>query len=93
MSDTEEVAEEVIEKNEEEVNAVSIIIGLIYTLVCFFAIFLSFKCNEGKFAFGGFLAALCCSPFYIAYKLGTSMDKCFPPKLLNTIVPKPVISK
>ena len=55
---------------------VASIISLFWTTMFFFAIFLSFKCNKG-FSLGGFLGACCCSPFYIAYKLGTSWDVCF----------------
>ena len=44
----------------------------IYSLFMFFilgvAIFLSIRCNGG-FDFGAFIAACCCSPFYIIYKL------------------------
>jgi len=57
-------------------------ISFFWTLVTFFAIFLSFKCNGG-FDFGGFLAACCCGPFYVAYKLGVDMDACFPGKIAN----------
>jgi len=51
------------------------IISLFWSLVTFFAIYLSFKCNNG-FSLGGLLAALIFSPFYIAYKLGTHWDVC-----------------
>ena len=46
----------------------------IYALFMFFlwgiAIFLSIRCNGG-FDFGAFIAACCCTPFYIIYKLAT----------------------
>jgi hypothetical protein len=51
------------------------IISLFWTLVTFYAIYLSFKCNNG-FNILGFLGALIFSPFYIAYKLGTHWDVC-----------------
>ena len=54
----------------------SILVSFFWTLVSFFAIYLSFKCNKG-FNFGHFLAACCCAPFYIAIMLGTSYEKCF----------------
>lgn len=54
-----------------------IFISFFWTVVTFFAIFLSFKCNEG-FDITSFLGACCCGPFYVAYKLGTDMDTCFP---------------
>ena len=46
----------------------SVISNIFYTSVMIFALYLSFKCNSG-FNFGSFLLALCCSPFYIAYRL------------------------
>ena len=52
-------------------------ISFFWTSVTFFAIFLSFKCNGG-FDITSFLGACCCGPFYVAYKLGTDMDTCFP---------------
>jgi len=47
---------------------VSILVSLFWTIVTFYAIYLSFKCNKG-FDLTGFLGALCCSPMYIAYQL------------------------
>ena len=46
----------------------SVISNIFYTSVMIFALYLSFKCNSG-FNLGSFLLALCCSPFYIAYRL------------------------
>ena len=65
-----------LNNEEDKKTIISTILGLLYSFITFFAIFLSYKCNGGKFTFGGFIGALCCSPFYIAYKLGTSWDKC-----------------
>ena len=45
-----------------------IVVSLIQTIVLFYALYLSFKCNKG-FHLGGFLVACCCSPCYIAYRL------------------------
>ena len=58
-------------------STVSSVLGLFWFLVTYFAIYLSFKCNGG-FYIGSFLAACCCSPLYIAYKLGTASSVCFP---------------
>ena len=44
-----------------------VLIAFQFALI-FIAIYLSFKCNRG-FDLGGFLAALCCAPCYIAYRL------------------------
>ena len=61
--------------NMKNSSNVAKIISLFWTLVTFFAIYLSFKCNNG-FDITGFLGALILSPFYIAYKLGTHWDVC-----------------
>ena len=49
-------------------------LGIVYLIIYFFwqlvwvyALYLSFKCNNG-FSFVGFLGACCCSPCYVAYK-------------------------
>jgi len=49
--------------------------NLIYLLLSMFAIYLSFKCNNG-FSFWGFLAALFFPFIYIPFKLATSRDMC-----------------
>lgn len=49
------------------------IIGLIWMLIPLFAIYLSFKCNEG-FDILGFLGAIIFQPIYIIYKLATGCD-------------------
>ena len=64
------------QNDEEKSSVLSTLIGFFWTMVSFFAIFLSFKCNRG-FNLGSFLAACCCAPFYVAYKLGTSWRMCF----------------
>ena len=63
------------QKDEPKNNYVGKIISLFWTLVTFFAIYLSFKCNKG-FNLVGLLGALLLSPFYIAYKLGTHWNVC-----------------
>jgi hypothetical protein len=40
----------------------------IWVITFFIALYLSFKCNGG-FRFGDFVAAFCCSPIYVAYRL------------------------
>ncbi len=47
-----------------------IIMQIFYGLVLLVALYLCFKCNE-EFSILGFLAAFCCSPFYVIYKLAT----------------------
>ncbi len=45
--------------------------NLIATFILFFAIYLSFKCNNG-FNFGGFILAFLFAPFYIIYQLAVN---------------------
>lgn len=52
------------------------ILSLFWAGVSLYAIYISFKCNNG-FSLGGFLAAFFFSPFYIVYKYATSWSKCF----------------
>ena len=50
-------------------NNIAAIVYAIIHVICFFvALYISFKCNEG-FQFGSFLAACCCAPIYVIYKL------------------------
>jgi hypothetical protein len=55
------------------------IIYLIITILQFalfvYAIYLSIKCNKG-FNLGSFLAACCCSPCYVAYRLAMGVQGC-----------------
>lgn len=46
-------------------------------LLSMFAVFLSFKCNAGKFNFFDLILAIVFSPIYIPIRLGTSWNKCF----------------
>ena len=48
---------------------------LIAYIMFFFAIYLSFRCNNG-FSFWGFLGAFLFSPFYIIYKLSSDYKNC-----------------
>ena len=54
---------------------------IIMIAIYVFAIYLSIKCNGG-FDFIGFLGAICCNWCYIAYKLVSDWDKCFPKKII-----------
>ena len=58
-------------------NPIGQISSLFWSILGLFAIYLSFKCNDG-FNFGHFVAACCCGPFYVAYMLAVNYDKCFP---------------
>ena len=49
--------------------------SFLVTVIHLYAIYLSFKCNKG-FQIGHFLAALCCSPFYIMYQFAVNYKKC-----------------
>jgi hypothetical protein len=60
------------------------IVSFLWSMFTIFAIYLSFKCNNG-FDFGGFLAACCCSPLYVAYKL--AVGNCFASATAITIEP------
>tara|TARA_B110001469_G_C9642577_1_gene323548 strand:- start:299 stop:523 length:225 start_codon:yes stop_codon:yes gene_type:complete len=44
-----------------------LIIYFFWAIIWLYAIYLSFKCNNG-FSFVGFLGACCCSPCYAMYK-------------------------
>ena len=46
------------------------IYSIFYMFIWGIAVFLSIRCNGG-FDFGAFLAACCCAPFYIVYKLAS----------------------
>lgn len=45
--------------------------SVFHTVIALFAIYLSFKCNNG-FAIGDFLIACCCPVLYIIYRAATS---------------------
>ena len=45
-----------------------IIISILNLLLLVYALYLSFKCNNG-FNLASFLLACCCSPCYVAYRL------------------------
>jgi len=62
------------DKNTEEYKYDPIFTLVAYA-VFFFAIYLSFRCNNG-FSVWGFLGAFLFSPIYILYKLTSDYDKC-----------------
>jgi hypothetical protein len=43
--------------------------GIFHTILFFFALYLSFRCNNNKFNLGGFVFAYCCPHVYIIYQL------------------------
>ena len=51
------------------------IISFFWSIIGLFAIFLSFKCNNG-FNFRSLMGAIFFGPFYVAYKLGTKWEVC-----------------
>ena len=69
----------VVSKNSSK-SSLGLIIKLFWCLVSLFALYLSFKCNNG-FNLQGFLGASFFGPIYVAYKLGSHWDKCFPKKI------------
>ncbi len=60
------------ETSEEKYDPILSIVGYI---IFFFAIFLSFRCNNG-FSIWGFLGAFLFSPIYIIYKLTSTPKMC-----------------
>tara|TARA_A100001388_G_scaffold106629_1_gene78160 strand:- start:158 stop:478 length:321 start_codon:yes stop_codon:yes gene_type:complete len=46
----------------------AILLNILQVLVFIYALYLSFKCNDG-FKLGDFLLACCCSSCYVAYRL------------------------
>jgi hypothetical protein len=51
------------------------LLSILQFLIFCYAIYLSVKCNQG-FNFGSFLAACCCSPCYVAYRLAMGTKGC-----------------
>lgn len=45
------------------------IYSIFHTILFFFALYLSFRCNKNKFNFGAFVFAYCCPHIYIIYQL------------------------
>ena len=60
---------------KKERTLVDNIYSAVQTMLTVFALYLSFKRNCG-FSLGEFLAACCCSPFYIAYAFATPGQIC-----------------
>ena len=56
------------DNNKGNTGNTGIIIGILNLLLLVYALYLSFKCNNG-FNLASFLLACCCSPCYVAYRL------------------------
>lgn len=56
-------------KTDPATNNNTSIYGIFHTILGFFAIYLSFKCNNNMFNLGGFMFACCCPHIYIMYSL------------------------
>jgi amino acid permease len=63
-----------LEKNNS-VTPYGSIYSIFHTITAIFALYLSFRCNNG-FNAGGFLFACCCPYIYIIYTFATSKDFC-----------------
>jgi hypothetical protein len=61
--------------DEDESSGGFSIMNLVFVFIFFFAIYLSFKCNNG-FSVWGFLGASLFSPIYIIYKLTSTPKMC-----------------
>jgi hypothetical protein len=71
----EKLADEKEASGEKEAPRSFTIANLIYIVLFFYAIYLSFKCHNG-FNIWGFLGALVFGPFYVLYKLLSDAKKC-----------------
>jgi hypothetical protein len=67
----------VIVKHMGAMGARRSIYSIFHTITALFAIYLSFKCNNGL-AIGDFLLACCCPVLYIIYRAATSNFCSFP---------------
>jgi hypothetical protein len=65
-----ELSSEEQNRKKTKIKSVGIIYSIVHLIISFFAIYLSFKCNQG-FNILGFLAALICPYFYIIWQLAT----------------------
>jgi len=54
--------------NNDSTNRNTSIMGIITFILFLYALYLSFKCNNGVNV-GSLLLACCCSPCYVAYRL------------------------
>jgi hypothetical protein len=61
--------------DEKESSRGFTIFNIIYIILFFYAVYLSFKCHNG-FNIWGFLGALFFGPFYVIYKLLSDAKKC-----------------
>ena len=61
-------------KEKKDTSPLVIIYNIINVFIWIYAIYLSFKRNNG-FHFGAFLGACCCPPCYIAYSFAVPVTK------------------
>jgi|TARA_Y100000768_G_C23569260_1_gene491934 hypothetical protein len=58
-------------------NMINWLISTAWTMLFFYGIFLSFKCNKGTFNLGHFLAALFAAPLYVLYQFANNFSGCY----------------
>ena len=75
MSITEQQKTDKTDKENINQKSSNNIIGIIHLIFCLFAIYLSFKCNNG-FDLGSFLMAILFPYIYIIYKFATDTKLC-----------------
>jgi len=63
-----------MEKDKKEVSPYSSMYSIFHLITGFFAVYLSFKCNNGLAP--DLLFACCCPIFYIIYRFATSPNFC-----------------
>ena len=79
MSNKDKSTKDIIIQKCKESPVMASITGFFWTIVTLFAIYLSLKCNNG-FDFGSMAGAVCCSPFYVVYKMALHLNQCFDTK-------------
>lgn len=57
-------------------NFMNFIISLCYSALGLYAIYLSFRCNQGSFNIGHFLASVFFAPLYVIYQLANNFENC-----------------
>jgi hypothetical protein len=62
-------------RRNSQLKPMSCMYGVFHMIIAIFALYLSFKCNNG-FALGDFLLALFCPVLYIIYRLAVSENFC-----------------
>lgn len=76
------------EENEQEIEAIEQVKKskgpyILYLILFFYAIYISYKCNNGFYA-PDLLMACTFPTCYIFYKIGTDFNKCFPELIENS---------